>query len=209
MKIFKKLNVESVKLKIFEVLTISNNSYIRNLYWNLRVKEIHSKWGGGDGDYETVGKIILKTNSKTILDIGCGSGRLFKLYESLNLSEVVAQDISVAAINLCKDTYSFDYKYELDEVENLNYPENYFDLIISNKVLSAILPSRIERMVEKLTLLGKNIYVNEVMGDDPIKNSNYWFKHNYDPLMLKNGFVVFEKGQIVKNQTWKLYKKTT
>lgn len=122
---------------------------------------------------------------------------------------MVAQDISAAAIRICKDTYiELNYKYELDEIENLNYPENYFDLIISNKVLSAILPSRIERTVEKLAFMGKNIYVNEVMDGDPIKKSNNWFKHNYDPLMLKNFFVVSERGQIVKNQTWKLYKKT-
>lgn len=130
------------------------------------------------------------------------------MYKSLNIFEVVAQDISGTAIKLCQDTFTeLDYRYELKNIEELTYPENYFDLIISNKVLSAILPNKIDNTLEKLAFMGKNIYVNEVMDDDFIRSSNNWFKHNYDPIMFKLGFNVSEKGSIVKGQTWKLYQK--
>ena len=197
---------EKILNKLLSILTIANNSSYRNLYWNLRAKEIDRKWGANTGDFDTLEKIIKNNNSQTILDIGCGSGRLFKLYKSLNIPEVIAQEISVDAIKICQNRYpELNYVYELKEIKNLTYSENYFDLIISNKVLSAVLPSEINEVIKKLAFISKTIYINEPMEDDPIKESNNWFKHNYTSIISKYGFSILEEGNIVKSQSYKVY----
>ena len=110
--------------KILSILTINSNPRWRNLYWNFRAKEIDRKWGSNTGDYDTLGIIIKSYNCKRILDIGCGSGRLFELYKSLNVEYVVAQEISVDAIKTCKERYpELHYVYELKEIKNFRFTD--------------------------------------------------------------------------------------
>lgn len=117
-------------LRILQKIKIQ---FIRNIYWNLRVNDIHNMWGSSTEDYSVLKEVIELTKPEKLLDIGCGSGRCFALYESLNVKEVTAQDIASEALKLCNKRYpDIDYKYELKDIDKLCYPENYFDLIISN-----------------------------------------------------------------------------
>lgn len=196
-------------------LTITNNEAIRNIYWNLRAEEIHSKWGKNDSDYCVIKDIVEFVKPIKILDIGCGSGRMFPLYESLKINELVAQDISSEAIKLCKQNYpSLNFKYECKSITALDYPENYFDLIISTRVLSAVMPNKIKRTIDKLAYLSKNIYINEMADSDYSGPSTYWFKHDYDKMLNKYGYLVIKTGIIevtennnIYRQNWFLYGK--
>ncbi|MDI6809578.1 MAG: class I SAM-dependent methyltransferase [Candidatus Eisenbacteria bacterium] len=187
-------------------LTRTRNQTILKLFWNYRAKDIHQTWGEDSSDYSTVEKVIEMTVPATILDIGCGSGRLFPVYEKMGIKKVVAQDIAASAVRLCKERFpNLNYDYETKDILKLEYPEQYFDLIISNRVLSAVLPERLESTLKHLSKLARNIYLNELSdSDDTGSVSSYWFKHDYSALSTRFGFEILQQGKISK-QSWFLF----
>lgn len=199
--------IEIVIYFLINMLPRFKSRFFRTIYWNLRAKDIHDKWGDGAEDFETLGRVIGAIKPNRLLDIGCGSGRCFSLYMSMEVPEVVGQDISPNALGICKKRHT-NLKYHLfcGGLEDLDYVDNYFDLIVSTRVLSAVLTEQIESTVAKLCRLADAIYLNEMTDSDYQGASCYWFKHDYDELMGRNGFATVEKGSIGK-QTWKLYKK--
>jgi len=142
-----------------------------------------------------------------VLDIGCGSGRLFPLYNDLKIKEVIAQDVSSKALKIAKDRYRFsNIKLTNKDILDLNFPKHYFDLIISNRVLQHIPHDEIEVVVKKLTGLGNYVYINEMSDSDYTGESFYLFKHDYIALFNKLGFKITQKG-LIGRQTWFLFGK--
>ncbi|RTY92299.1 class I SAM-dependent methyltransferase [Flavobacterium sp. GT3R68] len=190
--------------------------FLRNFYWNLNAKNIDRNWGDKKNDFSVIEGVIKNISPKRILDIGCGSGRCFPLYKSLNIEKVFAQDVSKNAIKLCKEKHpDLECSFILMDIEKLKFEENYFDLILSTRVLAAILPDNIDRVIRKITEISLHVYINEMSDSDFMGESLYWFKHDYDTLFEKYNFKiadtgiisVLEEGDKQFNQTWKLYKK--
>ncbi len=196
------------------ILLKSNNSFLRNYYWNNLAKMIDKNWGKSKRDHKVLELVLKNVNPKIILDIGCGSGRCFPLYESLKIETIYVQDVSKVALNLSKKNHpDFKCNYLSSDIINLKFEENYFDLILSTRVLSAVLPENIDAVIKKITNISKLVYINEMSDSDFLGDSLYWFKHDYDYYFKKNNFQVENKGTITLdndktfNQTWKLYKK--
>ncbi len=93
----------------------------------------HSRW------FKNVLKEIpLKIDDK-VIEVGCGSGWLSrKISKIVTKGEVVGTDISEYAIEKTKRVTekdkSSDYKnlsFKVADVENISYPNNYFDCAIS------------------------------------------------------------------------------
>lgn len=195
-------------LHLANLLTHFRFKPIRNLYWNIRAKGIHNTWGSDEYDYKVLKEIIQHVKPNKLLDVGCGSGRCFPLYFELNISEVVAQDISSNALNICKGRFpNLPYKLFRGSIMDIPYPKKYFDLIISSRVLSAVMPEDIENILNKLGQLSDYIYINEMTDSDYTGPSTYWFKHDYEKIMKKNHFVI-EKKTNIGNQTCLLYRDT-
>jgi hypothetical protein len=51
-------------------------------YWDGLAKRINEKWGDSEGDYFVVAECAWAVGARTVLDVGCGSVRLFPLYTS-------------------------------------------------------------------------------------------------------------------------------
>ena len=77
------------------------------MYWNHRAFDVDKKWGREKNDYALLREIILSFKPHSVLDIGCGSGRLFPLYNDLKIREVVCRDISNKTLKIAKDRYRF------------------------------------------------------------------------------------------------------
>jgi len=73
-------------------------------------------------------------NNKTVLDIGCGTGRLsFRILPYI--VELIGIDIEKEAIDICKkklqkSTYSHKAKFLVLDANLINLPELYFDIVI-------------------------------------------------------------------------------
>ena len=66
---------------------------------------IHERYGYLDHDYRILSSILAKYKVSSILDVGCGSGRLFELYAQNDVNEVFGIDISAQALAIAKQRY--------------------------------------------------------------------------------------------------------
>ncbi len=207
--------METIRWGLLDVLTRLPLPVFRRLFWELRASEIHSRWGEGTDDFEVLKEVIRLVGPTRLLDIGCGSGRCFPLYLSLGIPQVVGQDISRAALRLCGERFpQFSGRLHRDPIENLPYDRDYFDLIVSTRVLSAVPSPRIAGVISALARIGRHIYFNEMTDSDFCGPSRYWYKHDYLPLLARAGFTVWKAGTILvtedgetHRQEWTLVRK--
>lgn len=199
---------DSIFFKFYKKCFIFRFSYPQKIYWTKMALNIDKEWGTMKHDYAILEKILLFIKPKYILDFGCGSGRLFPLYQEKRIEEVVGQDISKKALAIAKIRYQLNSTpppiFTLTNKDIFKLPTNHFDLIISNRVLQHIFPNKIEKVINKLTKLSDKIYINEMSDSDYSNKTFYLFKHNYEKLFNQYGFDLIQKGKI-ENQTWCLF----
>ncbi len=204
-------------MRSYLLLSLSRSGTLRGkkVYWNLRAHDIHRTWGEGRNDFPVLRRILEVVKPLKLLDIGCGSGRCFPLYEEVGIPEVLGQDISSIALEICGKRYpGAPYGTACCEITDLLFGENHFDLIVSTRVLAAVSPSMIAGTISHLCRIGRAIYLNEMTETDYVGPSTYWFKHDYDDHMRDNHFLASMKGTItiIENgqthlQSWVLYSK--
>lgn len=74
----------------------------------------------------------LKFKNKNILEVGCGRGGGIKaLIKYFNFKEVHACDLNEKNIEYCKTNNDTNIKFKVSDAQNLDYPDNYFDIIIN------------------------------------------------------------------------------
>jgi len=174
-------------------------------YWDSRAQDIDHVWGRAQDDYAVLRRIIEEIAPRRVLDIGCGSGRLFPLYLQFQLEEIVGQDISSKALDLARRRFSSPSISLTDlPLLQLDYSAGHFDLVISNRVLQHIPDNQIQHITAKLAKLGKSIYLNETMISDPARETFYLFKHDYRQLLARCGLAVVRQG-MVGGQHWFLF----
>lgn len=202
-----------LKTKVENFLLKLKIPFIQKLYWESQAKFIDENWGEQSSDFEVLEYVINEVKPQRMLEFGCGSGRPFKLYKQLHIPELYGYDISEKAVFLSKKKNpDYDVNYVTGDFYNLKFSDNYFDLTLSTKVLSAVLPSEINKTVKEICRISKNVYLNESLPGEH-SETNYWFIHDLDTLMADNGFVLIDNGSIkvqsLENvyQTWRLYKK--
>lgn len=203
---------------------------ITKFYWDLRANDIHESWGEDPFDYTAIEDIINYIKPRCILDVGCGSGRLFRLYSSFKrnelfnpssnfkINEIVGQDISQMALDIAAARNLSNVRLLNCKIQELEYAPKHFDLIISNKVLAAIPLGDIGSVMDKLCYLGRSIYINELLPEEENNNDkkcSYFIAHDYALLFKERGFKIERSGNFdykivesgnVVNQKWFLYK---
>jgi 2-polyprenyl-3-methyl-5-hydroxy-6-metoxy-1,4-benzoquinol methylase len=191
----------------FQAAAVLHLPRIREKYWNSRAGEIDRKWGTAKDDFAALRKVLESIAPPRLLDIGCGSGRLFPLYNQLQINEILGQDISRKALAIARKRYQFANITMTDlPILRLDYPAGYFDLIVSNRVLQHVPHDQIGEVIGKLTELGKHIYINETVKNDAAAEAFYLFKHDYRQLFGGYSFIVERQGTIGR-QSWLLFVK--
>ncbi|MBI5712996.1 MAG: class I SAM-dependent methyltransferase [Chloroflexi bacterium] len=77
---------------------------------------------------------IVPDNNVKILELGCGTGGLWKdLKDSFHNCEITLSDLSEGMLKKSKDTLGeTGFRYERIDFHNIPYPDKTFDIIISN-----------------------------------------------------------------------------
>ena len=174
-------NMRSLLAKIFGVVLQPLYPHVRRIFWDIKTNGLIKKYRTGAQakvDYHIYRAYLERMQPKRLLDIGCGSGRLFPLYNELMIPEVVGIDISPRAISKCPSYPNCGAR--VMKVENLNFPPNYFDAVISNAVLRHVPPGpKIAKAMSKIAEQSKSILLREpIVG----KGSYHDFRHDYETL---------------------------
>jgi len=177
----------------------------QELYWDLMAKKLHKERLARkeNPDFKPVYYVIDKYKPRSILDIGCGSGRFFGLYKEKGIKDVVGIDISERALKFARRRYP-DIKTIKMRVEDLKFGYKRFDLAISNRTLQHVTKRNIERAIKNICNSCKMVYINELTDSNGIPERIVIYKHDYERLFEKYGFKLLEKGRI-NNQTWMLF----
>ncbi len=173
----------------------------------MRAKDIDLAYGRDQADFPVVKRIIHKIAPQRLLDIGCGTGRLFPLYLEVSIPQVVGQELSTWALQQAHQRYP-QARFELTHqpITALPYPEKYFDLCISNRVLSAIRVSDLPSVLKKIVHMSRYFYLNEFSLSDGGQPSSYWFRHDY--LKILKSFCTFTvvATGLIEKQTYYLFR---
>ena len=184
----------------------------RKRYWDSRAADLHAAWGSETTDYATIAACVETAAARSVIDVGCGSGRLFPLYRELRL-EFVGCDLSTAALELARsrDGAADVRPIPVGEFSAERFGRS-FDLAISNRALMCIPPAEIGRALAAIASVAPSIYLNEPLpGELPADVAHYLWGHDYDALLSALDYQRLSGGQILNStghsQTWGLYRR--
>ena len=162
-RLFIKEAVRKVSSYFFHHVIVNNYSKFQRTYWEVfwRMENRCES----DDDLNIISKIIDKYQPTSILDAGCGSGRLFGLYRQKGIKDVIGVDISVKALKMANKR-SPEIKTIRSRLEDLNFESKRFDLTISSRALEHIPRESIASTIEKICFISKLIYINELTSSD-------------------------------------------
>ena len=91
------------------------------------------------GEWHQLKPLFPDLNGKRVLDLGCGYGWHSKYAEDMGASEVLGIDISHKMLEMAKTRNAGSHiTYQLCGIEAYDYPEDTWDLVISNLALHYI-----------------------------------------------------------------------
>ncbi|MBI5949006.1 MAG: methyltransferase domain-containing protein [Chloroflexi bacterium] len=176
-------------------LLLLNYRRARRWYWELRTPDLHRQWNEDRSDFAVLRQIIKDREVQSLLDLGCGSGRLFPVYEEAGLKEVLGVDIAGRALALANRLHP-GIPTLRSKAEDLD-PGRRFDLVVVHRVLQHLPEETLPTVVERMTQIArKAIYINEISESDHanLKGARYIFEHDYIPLFSARGWLLAERG---------------
>ena len=171
--------------------------------WEEQARMIHEQWGEDTHDFGVLGNILTYNQVHAVLDVGCGSGRLFALYAHHGISDILGMDISKTALELAHERHPLVQTTQM-RLEELDFPAKRFDLAICNRVLQHVPPHAIGEAVKRLTHICRLVYVNELAESDNLAEEFYMFRHDYPALFAQQGCTLLTQGTLGK-QTYRLF----
>ena len=175
----------------------------RRDFWNDQAESLHARWGEGDWDFRILSQIIQRYQVQSVLDVGCGSGRLFPLYEQRGVRKVLGVDISERALGIANRRFPGVSTLCL-AIDKESLPAGSWDLAISNRVLQHIPEAKIDLVIDKLCASCNLVYVNELSESD--REHELFFMRFYDfgKLFHMRGYKMLEQG-VLDKQTYRLF----
>jgi 2-polyprenyl-3-methyl-5-hydroxy-6-metoxy-1,4-benzoquinol methylase len=172
---------EKIYEKIYSQLERKNNSVKGYSDYNKYAKQIKKTLNPiqflieKDNTYFPTYNFVKDKSKLKILEIGCGYGYLTYALRKLG-HEVIGIDISKTAIEFAKN--NFGGKFYERNIENLNFKENSFDLIIATELIEHL--SDINLFITKsIKLLKNNGFLLISTPNKPKNNNeNYWETDN-------------------------------
>jgi len=135
---------------------------------------------------KTISSLLKKINVNSILEIGCGYGRLTKILDStLRPQSYNAIDLSEELITIAKKNIS-NVRFQCTSIQDFKTKEK-FDLVFCGVMLMMINEKEIKTVLQKLISLSSK----KIITIDPIemfvKNSDYVFIHDYKKIFSELG----------------------
>lgn len=170
-----------------------NNIYDNNDFFQAYAEMDRSKRGlKAAGEWHQLQPLFPERQGKIVLDLGCGYGWHCKYAAQMGASEILGIDSSEKMIAKARTQNSDErIKYEICDIEKYSYPENTYDLVVSNLVLHYIknLDNIYQKVYRTLKTGGDFLFniehpaftagVNEDWIYDENGKAKYWAIDNY------------------------------
>lgn len=162
---------------------------VRRLFWNHKSEEAFRTRGlMRTEDYYLIQDKLRSIQPRSLLDIGCGRGRYFPMYDQVE--RVIAIDISEKALARIPSAYRNDKRFHIKAmpVEELDLDEPV-DVVISNMVLAHVPPSLTRKAIRRIARVTMEVLLDENVVDE----GYYCFVHKYKSLFEAEGFELVER----------------
>ncbi len=170
-----------------------NNIYDDQEFFAAYAEMGRSKFGlKAAGEWHQLQPLFPELQGKKVLDLGCGYGWHCRYAAQMGASEILGIDSSEKMIaKAAADNSDVQIRYEVCSIEEYNYPENFYDLVVSNLVLHYLedLDSVYQNVYRTLKSGGCFLFniehptftagVNEDWIYDENGNPQYWAIDNY------------------------------
>lgn len=196
----------SIIKKISPIYMNKKDRYDESYYFNNHIKRLNSFRGffvklyyRYIASYIMAKAAKLKKNDK-VLDIGCGVGTLVQQFNKLG-HQAIGVDVNIEAI---KNSLSPKNCFLVKTTAKLDFPKNYFDLVVSREVLEHIPVDQIDDCIKEWDRVskGKMIHIIAVKErgisaiDDPthvnVQTENWWMnkfkEHGYKTIKKPKKF---------------------
>lgn len=113
---------------------MKENKYDNDKFFNEYSKMTRSTEGlKGAGEWHELKKMLPNFNNKDVLDLGCGFGWHCKYAVQNGAKSAIGIDLSEKMINRAIDINNSEkIQYRVGSIEDYDYPENSFDIVISS-----------------------------------------------------------------------------
>lgn len=172
-------------------------------FWNSQAESIHSRWGNEHTDYEILGDILSRYRPSTLLDAGCGSGRLFPLYRQCGIRNITGVDISAKALEIAHLAFPDADLRQLD-LTDLDFPDDRFDFCVCNRVLQHVPYLEIRGVIMRLCRQSRLVYVNEMTQSDGQREAFFMKQHSLHMMFKEVGLECLEGG-LIRKQTYSVF----
>ena len=178
----------------------------RRHFWNQMALNVHENYGRLDHDYDVIGGLIDTYQPASLLDYGCGSGRLIPLYLKKKLQNIYCYDASEISLKLAQSQFPDAAIHFTTSLKEILRRSDQFDLIVCSRVLQHIPADSIGGVVEKICAMGGRVFVNESRNRS---DKYFMFLHDYQLIFQQNDFVQ-TSAEVMRNahgnlQEWSLF----
>ncbi len=170
-----------------------NNIYDDQEFFAAYAQMERSKFGlKAAGEWHQLQPLFPELQGKKVLDLGCGYGWHCRYAAQMGASQILGIDSSEKMIaKAAADNSDVQIRYEVCSIEEYDYPENFYDLVVSNLVLHYLddLDSVYQNVYRTLKSGGCFLFniehptftagVNEDWIYDENGNPQYWAIDNY------------------------------
>jgi SAM-dependent methyltransferase len=182
--------------------------------WDKAATDIHNRYGYLSHDYSVLGEIIGRIGAKSVLEIGCGSGRLIPVYLLHGMNPIWVQDISASALDICQRRFLHQKQIRYFKGNIQDLPLNTaVDLIVSTRVLQHITSDDdVKRILGFLADKAISFFVNEASALDSVSLMDPYIRgRDYSTIFTKLDFQLSDYGELEAErgvrQSWKLFER--
>jgi len=175
----------------------SSKKYEARIYLNRKFKT------NPKSKYEWIFEHFPKNENLNVLELGCGTG-LFWLANRNSIVKswsIILSDYSEGMLETSRNSLSrinYNFQYEIINAENIQYPDNTFDIILANNMLYHVQDK--DKTISNISRILKDtgVFITSTMGRYDLlelnnclykflesKNSNFRFREY--PFSLDNG----------------------
>jgi glycosyltransferase involved in cell wall biosynthesis len=182
--------------------------------WDSLAPALHNRYGYLSHDFSVLGQVLHKTEAHSVLEVGCGSGRLVPVYLAHNVQTILLQDMSAQALDLCRQRFFCQEQIRYFHGNMQRIPISVSpDLIVANRVLQHILDdAEFADMLAHLAAMTRFFYINEIGIDEAIRRGDPNVRgRDYAGVFRDLGWRIADWGELTAEhgtrQSWLLFTK--